>query len=140
MSVQYIAPLLEMIQDPEVQAKVDDVARFFYSNNSVTINLAAVAAAAALGLLLLGALLYFLFQPSGETGGTGYGDAYGATGTGYGAPYSTHSRSGEGFEEFRSLFSNLLAPKASFPEYSNGQEVAPEWQTAAANLAAKLIE
>ena len=45
------APLLELIQDPKVQAKVDDVARFFYSNNAVTINLAAVAASAALGLL-----------------------------------------------------------------------------------------
>jgi len=129
-----------MLQDPEVQSKVDDVARFFYSNNSVTINLAAVAAAAALGLLLLGGLLFLLFQPSGgDTGGTGYGTGYGSTGSGYGAPYSS-SRSGESFEEFRSLFSNLLAPKATFPEYSNGQAVAPEWQTAAANSAAKLIE
>ena len=51
MKIVFSAPLLELIQDPEVQAKVDDVARFFYSNNSVTINLAAVAAAAALGLL-----------------------------------------------------------------------------------------
>merc|ERR1712014_450531 len=136
MSLQSIVPFLEMLQDPEVQSKVDDVARFFYSNNSVTINLAAVAAAAALGLLLLGGLLFLLFQPSGgDTGGTGYG----STGSGYGAPYSS-SRSGESFEEFRSLFSNLLAPKATFPEYSNGQAVAPEWQTAAANSAAKLIE
>ena len=42
---------MELVQDPEVQAKVDDVARFFYSNGTVTINLAAVAAAAAVGLL-----------------------------------------------------------------------------------------
>jgi hypothetical protein len=140
MSLQYIAPLLEMIQDPKVQAKVEDVARFFYSNNSVTINLAAVAAAAALGLLLLGGLLFILFQPSGgETGGTGYGDPYGTTGTGYGAPQYSSSRSGEGFEEFRSLFTNLLSPKASFPAYNNGQAIAPEWQNGVAN-SANLIE
>ena len=33
----------------------------------------------------------------------------------------------EGFEEFRSLFTNLLAPKASYPQYNNGQAVAPAW-------------
>ena len=44
------APLVELVQDEFVQSKVEEAAKLFYSSNTVTINLAAVAAA---GLLLL---------------------------------------------------------------------------------------
>ena len=46
----YLAPLVELVQDEFVQSKMTEAAKLFYSSDTVTINLAAVAAA---GLLLL---------------------------------------------------------------------------------------
>ena len=43
--------VLEYFQDPAVQEKVEEVGRFIYSNNSVTVNLSAVIAAGILALL-----------------------------------------------------------------------------------------
>ena len=43
--------VVELLKDEFVQEKIDEVARLFYSNDSVTINLYAAAAAGLLALL-----------------------------------------------------------------------------------------
>ena len=58
--------VVELLKDEFVQEKIDEVARLFYSNDSVTINLYAAAAA---GLLALLRKKYFIFMaPRGVQG------------------------------------------------------------------------
>lgn len=103
----YVSPLIELMQNEFVQSKVEEAAKLFYNSNTVTINLVPALIAGALLLLLLVPLLALLFQPTGAIE-SGYGapdDSYGAPAPAYGAP---EYRSDEGYEEFRSLFTNLL--------------------------------
>ena len=91
------APLIELVQDEFVQSKVEEAAKLFYTSQSVTINLAGIAAAGLLLLLLLVPLLALLFQPSAAPAvSTGYGPpepSYGAPEPAYGAPEHGYSRS-----------------------------------------------
>ena len=101
------------MQDEFVQEKVEEAAKLFYSSNTVTINLAAIAAAGLLFLLckfiicqvsefslhllsVLVPLLALLFQPSAAPAATGYGPpepAYHSPEPAYGAPEHGYSRS-----------------------------------------------
>ena len=47
----YLEPVVELLKDEFVQEKIDEVARLFYTNDTVTINLYWAAAAALLTLL-----------------------------------------------------------------------------------------
>ena len=85
------APLLELAQDESVQSKVLDVARQFFSNSNITINL--IPALIAGGLLLLLLPLLFLFLAPADDAGSGYGAPaaeYGAPSSSYGAPSSSY--------------------------------------------------
>lgn len=109
---------VELLKDEFVQEKMDEMARLFYSNDSVTINLYWAAAAALLTLLLLIPLLSLLFQPAASTGGSGYGapsvgygapeESYGAPAPAYGAPSYSRSDS-DIYGEARALYNEITA-------------------------------
>jgi len=91
MSFSDIVPILEYFQEPEVQEKMEEVGRIIWSNNSISINLGAVAALGLLALALLGGLLFLLFagDGGGETAGYGYG--YEQTDYVYGGDFAQRS-------------------------------------------------
>merc|ERR1712018_111677 len=115
-----LGQLMELGQDEAVQEKVMEVARQFFGNSNITVNL--LPALIAGGLLLLAiplalALFPGLFGGGGSTDatGSGYGapsygapDAgYGAPDAGYGAPSSGYGRQDLGYEAYRSLSDSL---------------------------------
>ena len=86
------APLLELARDESVQSKVLDVARQFFSNSNITINLLPALIAGGLLLLLL-PLLFLFLAPADDAGASGYGAPaaeYGAPSASYGAPSSSY--------------------------------------------------
>merc|ERR1712088_450087 len=136
----FIAPLLELARDESVQSKVLDVARQFFSNSNITINL--IPALIAGGLLLLLLPLLFLFLAPADDAGTGYG----APAAEYGAPSSSYGyRADEGYEEgsYRSLLTDLLDSNAasSKPELARRmEELALPVVSKLADAATKLIQ
>jgi len=139
--MELLGQLMELGQDEAVQEKVMEVARQFFGNSNITVNL--LPALIAGGLLLLAiplalALFPGLFGGGGSTDatGSGYGapsygapDAgYGAPDAGYGAPSSGYGRqdSGVRYEEYRSLSDSLEVGA------SRGQEAAFEHKLAGA--------
>merc|ERR1712141_828354 len=136
----FIVPLLELARDESVQSKVLDVARQFFSNSNITINL--IPALIAGGLLLLLLPLLFLFLAPADDGGTGYG----APAAAYGAPSSSYGyRADEGYEEgsYRSLLTDLLDSNAasSKPELARRmEELALPVVSKLADAATKLIQ
>lgn len=141
MSLKAIAPLVELVQDEYVQSKVEEAAKLFYNSDTVTINLAGVAAAGLLLLLLLVPLLALLFQPSAAPAATGYGPPEPA----YGAPEHGHgySRSGDGYEEARSLYNSILGSSEESIQnldLSKRLEAVGPVMSALGNAAAKLLE
>merc|ERR1712001_502652 len=136
----FIAPLLELARDESVQSKVLDVARQFFSNSNITINL--IPALIAGGLLLLLLPLLFLFLAPADDAGTGYG----APAAEYGAPSSSYGyRADEGYEEgsYRSLLTDLLDSNAasSKPELARRmEELALPVVSKLAAAATKLIQ
>ena len=60
--------VVELLKDEFVQEKIDEVARLFYSNDSVTINLYAAAAAGLLALLRKKYFFYLFMAPTGVQG------------------------------------------------------------------------
>merc|ERR1712106_1081205 len=116
-SASFLAPLFELAQDEVVKEKALEAAKQFFTNSNITINLLPALIAGA--LLLLGLpLIALLFQPAADTSATGYGppaEEYGAPSSSYGSAYS---RSDEGYEEYRSLLSDLIDSNAgSVPEF-----------------------
>jgi hypothetical protein len=144
----FIAPLIELARDESVQSKVLDVARQFFSNSNITINL--IPALIAGGLLLLLLPLLFLFLAPADEAGTGYGAPaaeYGAPSSSYGAPSSSYGyRADEGYEEagsYRSLLTDLLDSNAasSKPELARRmEELALPVVSKLAAAATKLIQ
>jgi len=145
----FIAPLLELARDESVQSKVLDVARQFFSNSNITINLIPALIAGGLLLLLL-PLLFLFLAPAEDAGGSGYGApaaAYGAPEASYGAPASSYGyRADEGYEEagsYRSLLTDLLDSNAasSKPELARRmEELALPVVSKLAAAATKLIQ
>jgi len=119
MSASFLAPLFELAQDDVVKEKAMEAAKQFFANSNITINLLPALIAGALLLLLGLPLIALLFQPAADTSATGYGppaEEYGAPSASYGSAYS---RSDEGYEEYRSLLSDLIDSNAagSVPEF-----------------------
>jgi len=144
----FIAPLLELARDESVQTKVLDVARQFFSNSNITINLLPALITAGLLLLLL-PLLFLFLAPADDGGASGYGAPaaeYGAPSSSYGAPSSSYGyRSDEGYEEgsYRSLLTDLLDSNAasSKPELARRmEELALPVVSKLADAATKLIQ
>merc|ERR1712183_349749 len=140
----FIAPLIELARDESVQSKVLDVARQFFSNSNITINL--IPALIAGGLL---PLLFLFLAPADDGGASGYGAPaaeYGAPSSSYGAPSSSYGyRADEGYEEgsYRSLLTDLLDSNAasSKPELARRmEELALPVVSKLADAATKLIQ
>jgi hypothetical protein len=141
-----ITPLVELAQNEFVQSKVEEAAKLFYTADTVTINLLPALIAGSILLLLLIPLLSLLFQPAASASGTGYGapeETYGAPAPAYGAPeYRSDSGDAADWEDFKSLFSNVLSAKADGSQMSlqqKLQEMGPLTATLG-NAAAKLLE
>jgi len=120
MAMSFLAPLFDLAQDEVVKEKAVEAAKQFFANSNITINLLPALIAGALLLLLGLPLLALLFQPAADTSATGYGppaEEYGAPSSSYGSAYS---RSDEGYEEYRSLISDLIdtnGAASSVPEF-----------------------
>jgi len=147
--MEAIEPIVDLLKDAYVQEKVEEAAKLFYTNDTVTVNLYWAAAAALLFFLLLIPLLALLFQPSGSSGGgygapsTGYGapeESYGAPAASYGSPGHSYSRSDDIYGEARSL-NNILssADVDGTLELNNFAAIKP-LMAMAGNAAAKLLE
>merc|ERR1712223_762015 len=113
INVDFLKPLYELVQNEEVQRKMEETARLYWSpdvdDNTVTVNLIpsviALIIAALIALPLLGVPIFSLLGDSLKgvgVGGGGYGapsSGYGAPSTGYGAPSHGHGRSDIAFYE-----------------------------------------
>merc|ERR1712127_116969 len=151
-AMSFIAPLLDLASNQEVQEKVTEAAKLFYTGDDVTINLIPGLIAGGLLLLLAIPLMSLLLQPA-ESSASGYGaptEEYGAPAAEYGAPsYSASYRSdegyGEGLEQYRSLFNNLLekSQDPTSPQFAltrRMQDLAGPGLTKLGQAAAQLIQ
>merc|ERR1711936_749335 len=113
INLDFLKPLYELVQNEEVQRKMEETARLYWSpdvdDNTVTVNLIpsviALIVAALIALPLLGVPIFSLLGDSLKgvgVGGGSYGapsSGYGAPSTGYGAPSHGHGRSDIAFYE-----------------------------------------
>merc|ERR1712141_726082 len=120
INLDFLKPLYELVQNEEVQKKLDETARIYWSpdvdDNTVTVNLIpsliVLIIAALVALPLLGVPIFSLLSDSLKgvgVGGGGYGAPssgygapstdYGAPSSGYGAPSHGHGRSDIAFYE-----------------------------------------
>merc|ERR1711894_738922 len=98
INLDFLKPLYELVQNEEVQKKLDETARLYWSpdvdSNTVTVNLIpsviVLIIAALVALPLLGVPIFGLLGDSLKGVGVG-GGGYGAPSSGYGAP--SHGRS-----------------------------------------------
>merc|ERR1712117_72725 len=99
INLDFLKPLYELVQNEEVQRKMEETARLYWSpdvdDNTVTVNLIpsviALIIAALIALPLLGVPIFSLLGDSLKGVGVGGGDGapssgYGAPSTDYGAP------------------------------------------------------
>jgi len=134
-----LGQLMELSKDEAVQERVMEVARQFFANSNITVNL--LPALIAGGLLLLAIPLLLLFFPgllgggSTDATGSGYGaPSYGAPDAGYGAPEAGYGAPSDGYgrqdyggyEEYRSLSDSLeLGNNEAALEHKLAGAVAP---------------
>merc|ERR1712088_35581 len=98
INLDFLKPVYELVQNEEVQKKLDETARLYWSpdvdSNTVTVNLIpsiiVLIIAALVALPLLGVPIFSLLGDSLKGVGVG-GGGYGAPSSGYGAP--SHGRS-----------------------------------------------
>merc|ERR1711990_270122 len=136
-SLSFLAPLMELAKDEEVKDKGLEVAKTFFSSSTVTVNVLPAIALAAVSVFLAVGIVGLVAPdliPGGLPGaGSSSNVAYGAPSTSvagyggsptseyvepaseYGSPaanpspsYDSEYRSANGFNEFRSLLTNLL--------------------------------
>jgi len=167
-SLSFLAPLMELAKDEEVKEKVLEVmAKTFFSSNTVTVNvLPAIALAAVsvfLGVGILGLVAPDLLGLSGSSSNVAYGapsssSAAGSYGGGspaspaseYAEPaadpspsYDSEYRSANGFNDFRSLSTNVLdgslAPSGE-ELTSKMEQMANPLMTELGNSIAKMIQ
>merc|ERR1712117_291718 len=106
INLDFLKPLYELVQNEEVQRKMEETARLYWSpdvdDNTVTVNLIpsviALIIAALIALPLLGVPIFSLLGDSLKGVGVG-GGGYGAPSSGYGAPSHGHGRSDIAFYE-----------------------------------------
>merc|ERR1712106_1152008 len=119
-----LSPVMDLVHNAFVQEKVEEVAKLFFTSDTVSINLIPGLIVGALLLLLLIPMLALLFQPAAAASEGGYGgysapeESYGAPESSYGAPEYRSGKSDASWEDFKSLFSNLLSAKDSGAEHS----------------------
>merc|ERR1711899_605110 len=113
INLDFLKPLYELVQNEEVQRKMEETARLYWSpdvdDNTVTVNLIpsviALIIAALIALPLLGVPIFSLLGDSLKGVGVGGGgdgapsSGYGAPSSGYGAPSHGHGRSDIAFYE-----------------------------------------
>merc|ERR1740129_2625370 len=100
LNLDFLKPIYELVQNEEVQKKLDETARLYWSpdvdSNTVTVNmipsLIVLIIAALVALPLLGVPIFSLLGDSLKGVGVG-GGGYGAPSSGYGAPSHGHGRS-----------------------------------------------
>merc|ERR1711881_482505 len=132
-SLSFLAPLMELAKDEEVKEKVlEVVAKTFFSSNTVTVNVLPAIALAAVPVFLavgiLGLVAPDLLGLSGSSSNVAYGapsSSSVAGSYGGGSPaspaseyaelasdpspsYDSEYRSANGFNDFRSLSTNVL--------------------------------
>merc|ERR1711971_1554816 len=98
INLDFLKPVYELVQNEEVQKKLDETARLYWSpdvnDNTVTVNLIpsiiVLIIAALVALPLLGVPIFSLLSDGLKGAGVG-GGGYGAPSSGYGAP--SHGRS-----------------------------------------------
>merc|ERR1712037_441281 len=127
-----LGQLMELSKDEAVQEKVIEVARQFFGNSNITVNLLPALIAGALLLLAIPLLLLFfpglLGGGSTDATGSGYGaPSYGAPAASYGAPSDGYGRQDFGYEgEYRSLSDSLeLGNNEASLEHNLAGAVAP---------------
>merc|ERR1712117_421724 len=106
INLDFLKPLYELVQNEEVQRKMEETARLYWSpdvdDNTVTVNLIpsliVLIIAAVVALPLLGVPIFSLLGDSLKGVGVG-GGGYGAPSSGYGAPSSDYGRSDIAFYE-----------------------------------------
>merc|ERR1711944_251489 len=121
MAMASLGPLLsQLAADKNVQEKLFETARQFFSNGDLTVSLWPSFVVGGLLLLLAFPLLGILFGESSGSTGSGYGapePSYGAPEPSYGAPSSSYGfrRSDPGYDEaeYRTVYSDLVEPSAS---------------------------
>merc|ERR1711890_221667 len=94
INLDFLKPLYELVQNEEVQKKLDETARLYWSpdvdSNTVTVNLIpsviVLIIAALIALPLLGVPIFGLLGDSLKGVGVG-GGGYGAPSSGYGSPH-----------------------------------------------------
>merc|ERR1712001_748628 len=94
INLDFLKPLYELVQNEEVQRKMEETARLYWSpdvdDNTVTVNLIpsliVLIIAALVALPLLGVPIFSLLSDSLKGVGVG-GGGYGAPSSGYGAPH-----------------------------------------------------
>merc|ERR1712045_204612 len=107
INLDFLKPVYELVQNEEVQKKLDETARLYWSpdvdSNTVTVNLIpsiiVLIIAALVALPLLGVPIFSLLGDSLKGVGVGGGGGYGAPSSGYGAPSHGHGRSDIAFYE-----------------------------------------
>merc|ERR1712172_409670 len=100
LNLDFLKPIYELVQNEEVQKKLDETARLYWSpdvdSNTVTVNmipsLIVLIIAALVALPLLGVPILSLLGDSLKGVGVG-GGGYGAPSSGYGAHSHGHGRS-----------------------------------------------
>merc|ERR1712062_319507 len=107
INLDFLKPVYELVQNEEVQKKLDETARLYWSpdvdSNTVTVNLIpsiiVLIITALVALPLLGVPIFSLLGDSLKGVGVGGGGGYGAPSSGYGAPSHGHGRSDIAFYE-----------------------------------------
>merc|ERR1739846_3580 len=103
LNLDFLKPIYELVQNEEVQKKLDETARLYWSpdvdSNTVTVNmipsLIVLIIAALVALPLLGVPIFSLLSDGLKGAGAG-GGSYGAPSSGYGAPSSGYGAPSHG--------------------------------------------
>lgn len=120
VKIAVLEPVLELLNDKDVQEKVEELGRFFFTNGNVTVNLIPALLLGVITLLfvlpLLGIpLLDILFGAATGASSGGYNtvaygggaNPYGGQTSAYGSGYSARSTEVELTEEQRALYPEL---------------------------------
>merc|ERR1739844_747560 len=98
INLDFLKPVYELVQNEEVQKKLDETARLYWSpdvdSNTVTVNL---IPSALVALPLLGVPIFSLLGDSLKGVGVGGGGGYGAPSSGYGAPSTDYGAPSSGY-------------------------------------------
>jgi len=130
VKISVLEPILELLQDKELQEKAEQAARFFFSNGNVTINLLPALFITLLTLFfilpLLGIPLLDILFPGSSAGAAAYSNVgYSGANSGYagqsGYGYSARSSEVELTEEQRALYPELAGLRDKITELQDSE-------------------